>query len=95
MAASLQALRSAHQDYGDAPSSFDSNSRIRLLTGGMMPVLGLGTWQLKHQTVDTVSRALEAGFRMIDTAGDYHTQRGIGDALRQCGIPRDELYVVT
>jgi diketogulonate reductase-like aldo/keto reductase len=95
MAASLQALRSAHQVYGEAPASFDASSRVRLLTGRTMPVLGLGTWQLKHHTVDTVGRALDAGFRMIDTSGDYHTQRGIGDALRQSGVSRDELFVVT
>jgi 2,5-diketo-D-gluconate reductase A len=60
-----------------------------------MPVVGLGTWQLKHQTADSVARALAAGYRMIDTSGDYHTQRGIGEALRANDIPREFVYVVT
>jgi 2,5-diketo-D-gluconate reductase A len=75
------------------PLSLDST--VPLVTGREMPVLGLGTWQLKHQTVDSVARALEAGYRMIDTSGDYHTQRGIGDALRAKGVPRESTYVVT
>lgn len=58
-------------------------------------MVGLGTWQLKHQTADSVARALAAGNRMIDTSGDYHTQRGIGEALRANDIPREFVYVVT
>jgi diketogulonate reductase-like aldo/keto reductase len=42
-----------------------------------------------------VLQALEAGYRMIDTSGDYHTQRGIGDAIRAYGAPRESLFVVT
>ena len=53
-----------------------------------MPVLGLGTYQLKHHTVESMTQALEAGYRMFDTSGDYHTQRGIGEALRNCGLSR-------
>lgn len=60
-----------------------------------MPVLGLGTWQLKHHTAETVLQALNAGYRMIDTSGDYHTQRGIGDALRDFGARRDEYFIIT
>lgn len=70
-------------------------SNVPLLSGREMPVLGLGTWQLKHQTADSVAQALEAGYRMIDTSGDYHTQRGIGDALRASGYPRDAVFLVT
>ena len=60
-----------------------------------MPALGFGTWQLKHQTSEIVFQALQSGYRMIDTSGDYHTQRGIGSALRSGGISRDEVFVVT
>ena len=45
----------------------------------------------KHHTVETVPQALEAGYRMIDTSGDYHTQRGIGEALRHCDLARGHL----
>jgi len=60
-----------------------------------MPLLGLGTYQLKHNTADTVTQALAAGYQLVDTSGDYHTQRGIGDALKACGLPRDSIYIVT
>jgi len=75
------------------PLSLESN--LPLLSGRQMPVLGLGTWQLKHQTSDSVAQALEAGYRLIDTSGDYHTQRGVGDALRASGHPREAVYVQT
>ncbi len=85
MAASLQALQQDLQPV----------STVRLSSGVHMPCLGLGTWQLKHHTHETVLRALEAGYRMIDTSGDYHTQRGIGEAVRAFGAPRKSLFVVT
>ena len=58
-------------------------------------LLGLGTWNLTVRTVETLCNALELGFRMIDTAPDYHTQRGIGDAIRACGFDREAVYVAT
>ena len=68
----------------------------RLLpSGNRMPLMGLGTWELTVRTVDTICNALELGFRMIDTAPDYHTQRGIGDAFRACGVERASVFVVT
>jgi aryl-alcohol dehydrogenase-like predicted oxidoreductase len=60
-----------------------------------MPLLGLGTCDLRHHTHESVTQALAAGYQMIDTSGDYHTQRGIGDALRHCGLPRESIFVVT
>jgi diketogulonate reductase-like aldo/keto reductase len=93
--AAVRRLSLAEDWYGGAPPLLSLESRLVLPSGNEMPVLGLGTYQLKHHTVDTVLRALEAGYRMIDTSGDYHTQRGIGDALRACGADRDSLYVVT
>lgn len=75
------------------PLSAESN--VPLLSGRGMPVLGLGTWQLKHQTVESVAQALAAGYRLIDTSGDYHTQRGIGDALRAAGCARESVFIVT
>jgi 2,5-diketo-D-gluconate reductase A len=75
------------------PLAPDSN--VRLLSGREMPALGLGTWQLKHQTVDSVAQAIGAGYRLLDTSGDYHTQRGIGEALRAAGCPRESVFLVT
>jgi len=71
------------------------DSTVQLLSGNRMPLMGLGTYQLRHHTVDSVTQALAAGYHMFDTAADYHTQRGIGDALRHCAVPRDSIYVVT
>jgi diketogulonate reductase-like aldo/keto reductase len=68
----------------------------RLLpSGSRMPLMGLGTWELTFHTVETLCNALELGFRMIDTAPDYHTQRGIGDAVRACGFERGNVFVIT
>src|SRR3954466_887146 len=66
-----------------------------LPSGHRMPLMGLGTWNLTVRTVETLCSALELGFRMIDTAPDYHTQRGIGDAVRACGFDRDAVFIST
>jgi 2,5-diketo-D-gluconate reductase A len=60
-----------------------------------MPVLGLGTWQLTRETAATVEGTLEEGYRMIDTAVDYGSQRGIGEVLRRTEIDRADIFVVT
>jgi len=60
-----------------------------------MPILGLGTWQLTKDTAGTVEAALRLGYRMIDTAEDYGTQPGIGEAIKRNATARDRIYVVT
>jgi len=60
-----------------------------------MPLLGLGTWHLNFHTVDTLCNAFGLGYRMVDTSADYHTQRGIGDAIKACGFNRDSIFVIT
>jgi diketogulonate reductase-like aldo/keto reductase len=60
-----------------------------------MPAIGLGTWELTEGTVDSVRDALRLGYRMIDTSGDYGTQRGIGEAIRADGIDRGSVFIVT
>jgi diketogulonate reductase-like aldo/keto reductase len=73
----------------------DKNSRIKLLSGEEMPVLGLGSWQLKHDPVETIVYGLEAGFRMIDTSSDYGTQPAVGKALKKTNVPREDIYLIT
>ena len=73
----------------------DEMTRITLRSGHGMPVLGLGTWQLTNDTAECVDGAIEAGYRMIDTAVDYGSQAGIGAALRDGRLAREELFVVT
>jgi 2,5-diketo-D-gluconate reductase A len=71
----------------------DTQSTIALRTGAKMPMLALGTWKLTHDTAETVVHALDIGYRMIDTACDYGSQPGIGEAIRRRG-KRDEVYLV-
>jgi len=73
----------------------DSDSTVTLKSGNKMPVLGLGTWKLNERTADTIVSALQMGYRMIDTSGDYGTQPGIGEGLKKSGKSRDEYYLVT
>ncbi|MGB0189472.1 MAG: aldo/keto reductase [Nocardioides sp.] len=61
-----------------------------------IPQLGFGVFQVPpEQTADTVSTALEVGYRHIDTAQMYQNEQGVGRALADSGIPRRELYVTT
>jgi 2,5-diketo-D-gluconate reductase A len=75
--------------------AIDRSSTVRLRSGAEMPLLGLGTWQLTRDTAGAVRQALELGYRMIDTSGDYGTQPGVGDGFRRSGMPRDEVFIVT
>lgn len=72
----------------------DRTSTVTLLTGRRMPVLGLGTWELTRDTAGTILHALDLGYRMIDTAVDYGSQEGIGQALSRTEVPREEIYLV-
>jgi 2,5-diketo-D-gluconate reductase A len=94
MAASPQTLHYLQHSFSD-PTLYNGGSTIRLNSGRRMPAMGCGTWQLSHHTTETVLQALRLGYRMLDTAGDYHTQRGIGEALRQSELPRDAVFVIT
>lgn len=73
----------------------DTRSTVSMLSGHEMPVLGLGTWQLTDDTPATVVEALELGYRMIDTSGDYGTQPGIMEGIRRSGLDRDSIFLVT
>jgi len=61
-----------------------------------IPALGLGVYQTPpDETAAAVSAALASGYRHIDTAAAYGNERGVGDALRDSGIPRDEVFLET
>jgi diketogulonate reductase-like aldo/keto reductase len=68
-----------------------------LPAGTQMPVLGLGVWQLAagRETEQAVEWALEAGYRHIDTASMYRNEQSVGTALRQSGVPREQVFVTT
>ena len=61
-----------------------------------IPTIGLGTYRLKGQDViDSVSQALELGYRHIDTAQIYDNEQDVGRAIAGSGVARDELFVTT
>jgi diketogulonate reductase-like aldo/keto reductase len=63
----------------------------------MMPVLGLGVWQMAagRETEQAVQWALEAGYRHIDTASMYRNEQSVGAALGRSALPREQLFVTT
>ena len=64
--------------------------------GADIPALGFGTSPMTGGlTADTVAAALKAGYRHIDTARKYGTERAVGDAMRASGIPRDDIFLTT
>ena len=67
-----------------------------LADGNTMPVLGLGTWPMDDdEAVVAVGDALRAGYRLVDTATNYGNEQGVGRAIRESGIPREEIFVTT
>jgi diketogulonate reductase-like aldo/keto reductase len=69
---------------------------ITLNNGVEMPQLGFGVWQVPADEAETaVSKALEAGYRSIDTAAVYGNEEGTGKAINASGIPRQDLFVTT
>lgn len=70
---------------------------VTLNNGIQMPQFGLGVWQTAEgqEIEQAVSAALEAGYRLIDTAAIYGNEAGVGRAIRNSGIPREEILVTT
>ena len=61
-----------------------------------IPVIGLGVAELSDsETEQAVSTALEAGYRLIDTAAAYGNEEAVGRAIAASGVPRDELFITT
>jgi methylglyoxal/glyoxal reductase len=75
----------------------DLSSRVRLSQGPEIPVLGLGVFQSPPGPVtrQAVLWALAAGYRLIDTAAMYGNEADVGAAVRESGIPREEVFVTT
>ena len=64
--------------------------------GARIPALGFGTWQLSGDVARSmVETALEIGYRHIDTAQMYGNEAEVGDAIRESGVPRDEIFLTT
>lgn len=67
-----------------------------LNNGVAIPKLGLGTWFIPDdQVAQAVRDAAAIGYRHFDTAQAYGNERGVGEGIRTCGVPRDDLFVTT
>lgn len=69
---------------------------VKLNNGIKMPVFGIGTYLLTpEQAEKSVSTALNCGYRLIDTANFYANEKAVGRAMKNSGIPRDEIFLET
>lgn len=70
---------------------------ITLNTGIKMPQLGFGVFQIRDEAecVRSVRDALDVGYRLIDTAASYANEAAVGQAIRESGVPRDEIFLTT
>jgi 2,5-diketo-D-gluconate reductase A len=71
---------------------------VRVLADGTeIPIMGLGVWQVPNgpECVKAVRWALELGYRHIDTAQAYGNEESVGQALRESGVPREEVFITT
>ena len=69
---------------------------VTLSGGPAMPLLGFGTWQIRGEDAyRAVREALDAGYRHLDTATMYGNEAEVGRALRDSGVPREDVFVTT
>lgn len=69
---------------------------VKLPGGAAMPLVGFGTWQLRGEAAyQAVRYALSVGYRHVDTATMYRNEAEVGRAVRDSGVPREELFLVT
>lgn len=67
-----------------------------LSNGVEIPVLALGTWLIDNdKATDAVKSAVRMGYRHIDTAQAYGNERGVGEGIRACGVPREQIFVTS
>ena len=81
-----------------AGAAVTQDGRARVLAdGNEIPLLGLGVWQVPDgpECEDAVRWALEAGYRHVDTAQAYGNERSVGNALRDSGVPREDVFITT
>lgn len=69
----------------------------KLANGIDMPIFGLGVYKMTdpQETIEAITKALEVGYRAIDTASLYHNEEQVGEAIRYSGVPREEIFVTT
>jgi 2,5-diketo-D-gluconate reductase A len=74
----------------------EDDRTVELRSGGKMPLLGFGTFQVDGRVARDVTRtALDIGYRHIDTATGYSNEEYVGAAIRDSGIDRREIFITT
>ena len=70
---------------------------IKLANGVEIPQLGFGTFKVDdgQQVIDSVREALQVGYRHIDTAAVYGNESGVGQGMRESGVPREEIFLTS
>ncbi|MFM5882494.1 2,5-diketo-D-gluconate reductase A [Methanobrevibacter gottschalkii] len=69
---------------------------LTLNNGIKMPILGFGTYQIPpEETKQAVLDAIDVGYRLIDTAQFYKNEKEVGEAIKECGVDREELFITT
>ena len=69
---------------------------VCLNNGVHMPAIGFGVYQIPNsETEEAVTNALEVGYRLIDTAASYFNEREVGQAVRQSGLKREEIFITS
>ncbi|MBH8600013.1 aldo/keto reductase [Thermoactinomyces sp. CICC 23799] len=70
---------------------------VKLANGVEMPRLGLGVWKAKdgEEVQNAVKAAIQTGYRLIDTAAVYKNEEGVGKAIKESGVSREDLFITT
>ena len=85
-----------NQDMAQAPVFNFETRTVTLNSGYEMPLNGIGTYSLTgDEWYNSIISALNSGVRLIDTAYMYHNEEEIGRAIRDSGVPREEIFVIT
>jgi len=72
------------------------SEKITFNNGVQIPKMGFGTWMMSdEEAAASVRQAIEAGYRMIDTAAFYNCEKGVGQGIKDSGIPREEIFVTS
>lgn len=72
------------------------NENYTLSNGVKIPKIGLGTWLIPDgEAAQAVRDAVAMGYRHIDTAQAYGNERGVGEGVRTCGVPREEIFITS
>lgn len=78
-------------------NNLNINSKIKLNNGTSIPVLGFGVYRIPEgeETKSAIRLALDAGYRMIDTAKKYNNEQSVGLAIKESNIPRNDIFITT